>query len=45
VPESRVIALRAYGVDAAAASFWLHERGIHIESSPQGPYPDDAGVT
>jgi hypothetical protein len=23
--------LRAYGVDAAAMSFWLHDGGIHAE--------------
>jgi hypothetical protein len=31
-----VVALRGYGVDAAAMSFWLHERGIHIERACKG---------
>jgi hypothetical protein len=25
-----LLALRGYGVDASAMSFWLHDRGIHI---------------
>jgi hypothetical protein len=39
------VALRGYGVDAAAMSFWLHDRGIHIECGPQGPGAGDTGVT
>jgi hypothetical protein len=39
------IALRGYGVDAAAMSFWPHESGIHIECGPPGAGAGDAGVT
>jgi hypothetical protein len=30
-------ALRGYGVDAAAMSSWLHDRGIHTVWARQGP--------
>jgi hypothetical protein len=30
-------ALRGYGVDASAMSFWLRDRGIHIVRKPSGP--------
>jgi hypothetical protein len=31
-----LLALRGYGVDASAMSFWLHDRGIHIVWARQG---------